>query len=64
MGVDRQGIARVVRAGPAAQKIAQLIELRANLAAGDFARAFARIHINKETLGDVGTGAGEACKGY
>ena len=64
MCVDRQRIARVMRAGAAAQKIAQLIKLRANLAAGDFARAFARIHINKETLGNVGTGAGEACKAY
>ena len=27
-------------------------------------RAFARIHINKETLGNVGTRAGEACKAY
>ena len=46
--VDGQRVGRVLRAPTAADELAQLVELRANLAAGNLARAFARIHVEEQ----------------
>ena len=63
MRVGRQHIARALRTRAAADEVAQLIELGADLAAGDSARTLARIHVEKQTLGRLRAGAGEACEG-
>src|SRR5262249_41282082 len=60
MGVGRQRVARALRAGAAADEVAQLVELRANLAAVDLACALARRHVEKQALGHLRARAGEA----
>src|SRR5712671_4174359 len=60
MRIDGQRVRRALRADAAAEELAELIELRANLAAGDLACALARVHVEKQPLGHLRARAGEA----
>src|SRR6266550_6729264 len=63
MRVDRQRIARALRTCAAADEVAQLIELGADFATGDFTGTLARVHVEKQALGHLRAGAGEGCEG-
>jgi hypothetical protein len=59
MRINWQRVACALRARTAADKVAELIKLAANLAARNLARALARIHVEKQALGHLGARAGK-----